>query len=390
MEIQSNSIPKTDGNRIRSSMAAAAAIFLLTAFHVFSQTAEVRLQRIDITDHPEIQLFLTVTDQQGNSVLGLTGKELRILVDGVDQNIMSVESAFEGSETLAVALMFDRSGSMRNAMGETKAAAFDFIDRMSISDEMAVISFDDTVVIQSEFSKDRSLIREAIESIRIGRDTSLYDAVLTALGLFDEVPNKRRAVIVLSDGKDTRSQTDKKTVLQKAQERSIPIFTINLGPEADTETLRTLSQGTGGYFFNALSSGELLSLYQRIAEQLNNQYKLSFRSSFSLDEKFHTLKVVYENPSGEMFEKERDYVASQGPGIRRETVAGFERNIEKQNILLGLGLGSFFGLLLGLLILLIIKAVRPETAVFSFKGIGLLLTAMLFGAIIGTLFVLWP
>jgi VWFA-related protein len=347
---------------------------------------QVTLQRIDLSSLPEVHLYLTATDSEGNSILGLTDREILITLDDKPQSIQSLISALEGNEKLAVALLFDRSGSMKKALEEAKAAALDFIERMSTEDQIGIISFDDLVRVDAEFTADRTVIEEAIKTINLGRDTALFDAIDKALDMLKEVPTNRQALVILSDGKDTKSRLKRSDVLPKAKSQGVPLFTINLALEGDQENLAALSTETGGASFQAAVPADLLNLYQKIAEQLNNQYLINFRTD--VDERFHNLKISVQEPGGESFEIKRDFVASKGRGIQRERVAGLERDLTKKSIVLWAAIGAFFGLLLGLFILIILRIGRPDINLLSPLTIALFLSSVFLGVVFGVFYIL--
>ena len=245
-------------------------IFVLGLFWVtgglWAQEKTVNLQRIDITKLPEIRVFLTVTDEQKEAILGLTEQELKVDIDGTAQTIETLTSAFEGGAFLAVALLFDRSGSMKNAIEPTKKAGAGFIKRLSENDQIAVITFDHVVKVDSGFTQDRAASEQAVEGIVLGGDTALYDAIHMGLEVLRGIGTPRQAVIVLSDGKDTKSRLKRTDVLAEAKSSSVPVFAINLDTEGDANNLKDLSAQTGGSYFEAAAPGDLLSLYQHMPD----------------------------------------------------------------------------------------------------------------------------
>ena len=347
---------------------------------------QVTLQRIDLSDLPEVHLYLTITDSAGRSILGLTDQEINITLDGRPKALQSLISALEGAENLAVALLFDRSGSMKKALEETKAAAGDFIKRMSAGDHICIISFDDLVRVEAEFTPDKAVIEQAISNISLGRDTALFDAIDKALEMLKEVSTNRQAVVILTDGKDTKSRLKRDDVLSAARSQGVPLYTINLAADGDQKNLIALSTETGGASFQAAVPSDLLELYQKIAEQLNNQYLVAFQTD--ADEQFHNLKISVQEPGSEAYETSRQFVASKGRGIKLERVAGLERDLTKKNVFLWAGIGAFFGLLLGLFILIILRLGRPDINLFSPLTLALFLSAVLLGAIFGVFYIL--
>jgi VWFA-related protein len=343
----------------------------------------VALQRIDITALPDIVLYLTVTDAKENSVLGLTDREVSVLLDGRPQKITSLKSAIQGGEFLAVALLFDRSGSLRNSLDQTKAAAIDFARRMSMNDQLAVISFDDRVRIDAPFSNDRGAIENAVRGIDTGRDTALYDAVLAALELFQGVSTKRQAILILSDGKDTKSRSGRDDALAAAKKNGVPIFSLGLGDSLNEDLLSKLAAETGGQFVKAARAEELMRLYQKIADRLKNQYRLAFVTEFGQDDRWHKLLVRVKDEVESTDSPLREFIASVGPGVSRDLVSGFERKAAERNYLVYGGAGAGLGLLLGCLFVVLIKVLRPDLNLGPALILIIVLLTVLFGGIVG-------
>jgi len=352
----------------------------------FSQDRAVDLQRIDVSRLPEIRIFFTVTDEEGNSIPGLTENELKIAVDGQELPISSLTSAFEGGVYLAVVLLFDRSGSMKDAIDESKEAGLAFLKRMSGEDRIAVISFDHKVEVDSLFTKDREVSALAIDNISLGGDTALYDAIHKAFVLLEKETTPRQACVILSDGKDTKSRLQRDELLETLKNKNIPIFAINLDTKGDKNNLKDLAQKTGGNYFEAATPNELLSLYKVIADQLNNQYVLSFQDSSSQDEKFHGLEILFKDHEGQSISIKREYIATKGPGVQRETVAILKRQVETRTLILTAGIGAVFGLLLGWVILLLLKLGRPDIRIFSLLSLALILSTVILGGIFGAIY----
>ncbi len=365
----------------RAAVLVIAALGSVTGQAMPTRT--VTLQRVDVTNLPVVQTYLTVTDEAGKSVLGLTDAELTVSLDGIPQTIASLRSALSGGEYLAVALLFDRSGSMKRALDESKDAAIRFIRRLSVDDRMAVVSFDDKVRVDAPFTNDRSALEAAVNSITSGTDTALYDAIQTSLGLFADIGTKRQAILVLSDGKDTKSGRKPAEVLAEAKKRGVPVYTLGLGASINPGILSGIADETGGRALTAARADELRSLYQVIADLLENQYVLSFSSSFGQDEAWHTLEVQVQHEGGPAMSAKRELIASRGPGVSRETLSSFERRTKTQNVVRQVAVWATFGLAAGVLLLGCIRLLRPDVSLLNPLAIGILILASLLGGIVG-------
>jgi VWFA-related protein len=369
----------------RRAVAAAIAVAVLGGSLLLAGDPQrvITVQRIDVTRLPDITVYLTVTDAKGGSVLGLTALEVSVALDGTAQPLASLTSAIAGGESLAVALLFDRSGSMKSALDQAKDAAVQFIRRLSVADQMAIVSFDDKVRIDSGFSTDRAALEGAVRSIAAGQDTALVDALRAALGLFKGVTTRRQAILVLSDGKDTRSQARADEVLAEAKAQGVAVFALGLGPAVDEAALDRFASPTGGAVLKAAQPGELLRLYQRIADQLTNQYRLTFASTFGGDEKWHTLRVGVQGGDGAPAAAEREFISSLGPGVSRDVLSGAERREEGAGVLRDAALGAAGGFVLGLLLLVALRVVRRDAEFRPSLAAAIVIIFALLGGIIG-------
>jgi VWFA-related protein len=362
---------------------AAGCALLLAPPALIAQTKTVALQKIDLSRLPRVELYLTVTDEKNRSVLGLTDQELAATVDDAPQKILSVKSALTQGQALTVALVIDRSGSMSRAMAEAKTAAVEFSRRLSLGDRLAVISFDDTTSLDLALSQDRGQFEQAIDRITLGRDTSLFDAVQKALDVLQASAGPRQAVVILSDGKDNRSVRTKDEILAEVNGLSIPLFTIGLGPGIDETVLAELASRTGGHFFKAAAAEDLLRLYQAIAEQLTNQYILSFDLASGLDEKWHSLKVFLKTAAGEQAFAAKPFIATTGPGVSRPTLQRLEQKVERSDAIEKTVLGAAGGLLLGTLVLLVLGLVRRPRPLPVLASVALVMSFVILGGIVG-------
>ncbi|MCJ7583096.1 MAG: hypothetical protein MUP98_21470, partial [Candidatus Aminicenantes bacterium] len=142
----------------RKDVLLIIIFFLFFSPYLKSQSKKINIQRLNLTQLPVIHCYFTITDDMNNYYLGLSPDQLEIVIDGVPQENIKLLSAIDGGEYLAVALLFDRSGSMKSAFDLTKKAAIGFVQRMSIQDQISVLSFDDIVRVDSPFSIDKVLI----------------------------------------------------------------------------------------------------------------------------------------------------------------------------------------------------------------------------------------
>ena len=236
-----------------------------------------------------VLLNVTVTGPAGRYVSDLAPADFEILEENRPQEL----AFFSPTNTpLSVSLVLDTSSSMDEEMPVAKQAALDFIARLRPGDVAEVVSFDSHVEIVQRLTGDRSLLEAAIQRLRAGGSTSLYNALYIVLRQLaklkpasgDEI--RRQVIVVLSDGEDTSSLVTFEDLLDSVKRSQTSIYTIGLGLEnpltkrAEGEfALRQLAQETGGRLFLPKRPADLADVYTEIANELTSQYVLGYLSS---------------------------------------------------------------------------------------------------------------
>lgn len=270
------------------------------------------LNQINIERFPEIRVYLTAADERGTPLKGLNVNNFGVQENDRTVRVTGVFPLERGKEPLSVVLAIDRSGSMRGQpIKDALRAAKDFLGEMRAIDRVGIVSFDDHVTVVSRPNSDKALLRKAIAQITVGKDTALNDAVMNALALLSPFTG-RRAVVVLTDGKENRSKASRKETINKAIEIGVPVITVGLGEEVDADALEAIAGRSGGRAFFAQESSELPNLYRAIARQLINQYRVTLQSGKSLDSGWHRLRVELKAAGGKA-EVERLYLATLNP-----------------------------------------------------------------------------
>jgi VWFA-related protein len=290
------------------------------------------LNQINIERFPEISLYLTIADEQGVPLKGLAVSRFSVQEDGSVVRVQGVLPLEKGDEPLSVVLAIDRSGSMRGEpIRDALRAAKDFIQEMRGIDRVGVVSFDDHVTVISRLATDKGSVLQDIQKIKVGKDTALNDAVMKSLQLLSPYMG-RRAVVVLTDGKENRSKASREEAIQEAIRSGVPVITVGLGKEVDVSALEAMAARSGGQAFFAQESSELSHLYQAIARQLINQYRVTLRSRRSLDNGWHRLRVTVKTAKGKA-EVERLYLATLKPVMATGALEAYRKRINRQYVL---------------------------------------------------------
>jgi Ca-activated chloride channel family protein len=256
-----------------------------------------------------VLLNVTVTASGGRPVGDLSADDFELFEDGRSEQV----SFFSPTNTaLSISLLVDTSSSMEGRLLLAERAAMDFVAKLRPGDVAEIVDFDSRVEVLQPFTNDRSLLEAAIERMRAGGSTSLYNAVYIALKQLEKVrPQagddvRRQVIVVLSDGEDTSSLVGFDDLVEVAKRSQTAIYTIGLaleppGPLAPQQAgefiLRRLAQETGGQLFLAKQPSELSNVYTRIADELRSQYVLGYLSSnVRRDGKWRTTAVRVRRP----------------------------------------------------------------------------------------------
>src|ERR1043166_4929260 len=174
-----------------------------------------------------VVLNATVIGQDGKFLRGLKAGDFHVFEDGVEQKIVS----FGAEETpFAAAILLDTSGSMESRLTLGRSAAVRFLDGLRDEDVAAVYNFDVKVEQIQDFSPGRDLPAKAF-TLKTRNMTSLNDAVLQAAVDLSKREEKRRAIVVLSDGGENSSRASSDKALERALQAGATIYAVNMGPD---------------------------------------------------------------------------------------------------------------------------------------------------------------
>jgi VWFA-related protein len=235
-----------------------------------------------------VNVLTTVTDRKNRLVTDLTKDDFRIFEDGKPQDIR-----FFSRETdlpLRIGILIDASNSIRDRLRFEQEAAIDFLSvALRPGKDLAfLVSFDVEPQLIQDYTDDLEKLSNAIQGIRAGGVTSLFDAVFFSCKeklLFFPPPEPylRRVMIIISDGQDNQSVHTREEALSMAERAEVTIYTIGTnrtGSEArGDKVLHRLAEVTGGHAFFPFEAGDLAANFQEIARELRSQYSLAYVST---------------------------------------------------------------------------------------------------------------
>lgn len=261
-------------------------IALLITFSIPVQAQDAQDDDVVRVNTDLVVVNVTVTDASGKYARGLRRADFKLMEDGKEQTL----SSFSAEETpFAAVVLLDFSGSMENRVSLARSAAIHFLDGLREEDVAAVYSFDSEVEQLQDFSPSRDLAPVAFGRHAKGL-TVLNDAVLRAAQELSNRPEKRRAIVVLSDGYDTRSSASMDKALSAALKAGVTIYTVDMSSPQTTDmqaraqaigALRNFANKSGGRYVSTPGGQALREAFTGIVEELGNQYTLAYRPSNS-------------------------------------------------------------------------------------------------------------
>jgi VWFA-related protein len=275
-------------------MLLPLAVLLLTALPAQAQTPpSARVAQVDTSAYPVVKLYVSVTDANGKPTPGLTARDFAITEDG--QPITIDEFVGGGAGSIETVLVIDRSGSMDedDKIEGAKEAARAFVRQMRPGDRTAVIAFSNSPELVQPFTADAQLLERAIRRIRPEGSTALYDSLIAGVEQLNGLGG-RRALLLLTDGRDMRAAGDSRPAsratldqaIQVAIKDGISVQAIGLG-DRDTDDVRAgidesvlerIADETGGEYFYAPGADQLSNLYRRLSADMQQEYLITYRS----------------------------------------------------------------------------------------------------------------
>ncbi len=271
-----------------------ATLLLATSAQSTQQDEDVVRVNTDL-----VVLNLTVTDKSGQYVQGLRVSDFKVYEDGKEVDAKLIASFSLQESPYASVVLLDSSGSMEARLSLARSAAIRFLDGLRDEDVAAVYRFDSKVERVQEFSGGRDLAPIAF-GIRARGMTTLNDAIVEAAKVLADRPEKRKAIVVLSDGMDTFSKASSNKAVESALAVGASIYAVDMSAldiggtsnRQSAMSLKSFAEKTGGRFVSTPGGPALRDAFSSIAEELGHQYTIAYRpENHARDGKWRTLEV---------------------------------------------------------------------------------------------------
>lgn len=284
--------------------AGVAAVFLLLALLAFPLfiSAQDDDDNVISIDSSIVVLNAIVQDSSGRHVSGLQQKQFKVFENGKEQEI----SFFAAEETpFAAVILIDTSGSMEERVSMARSAAINFLDGIRADDNVSIYRFDSKVTLVQDFSGSRD-IEQAIFDLKADGMTALNDAIFKAASELAPRPEKRRAIVVISDGEDTFSKRSASKALKAALDANAVVYTVDMSSMTasgnrraqNQAVLRDFAEKSGGKFIAAPGGAAMRDAFKSIVDELSLQYTLGYQPTITRkDGKWRTIELRVARPN---------------------------------------------------------------------------------------------
>jgi tight adherence protein B len=254
---------------VKKVRLAAAGLALTLLALPAAAAAAVQLGRVDASAYPTMRA--SVVSPAGASIAPTIWENNQPVAGLQEQNLGRIK---------AIATLIDRSQSMRGKpLADAIAAARSFVGAKNAADQLAVIAFGSKPLVLSPFSTAKLDGDESLAGLTPDKTqgTALYDAIVVAARQLkgNELPG--RVIIVLTDGADKGSKHTIEQAYKAALDAGAAVYAIGIEGEGFTpDPLVEIADRTGGQYYGAASTSDLVGVYGRIAATLKRTWRIQY------------------------------------------------------------------------------------------------------------------
>jgi len=286
-----------------SMMLFSLAFLCTTVIRAQEGSTKDRNQTIKV-DVDLVLVNATVSDSKGRMITGLEQENFRIWEDKIEQKV----EYFSSEDTpMSIGLIFDATGSMEDKISRARDAAVSFLKTGNPEDEFFLVTFSQSPRLAEGFTTDISRLQNHMLFTPAKGLTPLFDAVYLGLETMKSARNKRKALLLITDGEDNHSRYSFWDIKEFVKEQDVQIFVIGivnssgeLAPGQDGRAIiEDLALISDGRAFFPDSVDELEDICNKIALELRNQYVLGYHSTNEAkDGKWRKIRFKINPPKG--------------------------------------------------------------------------------------------
>ncbi|MFH1136856.1 MAG: VWA domain-containing protein [Pseudomonadota bacterium] len=329
----------------------------------------LKIHRLDASKFPVLKVYATI-DKDGVPVEAVTSEEVRAKLDGGGEaTIKSVASLRKSKEKITLVLAVDTSGSMKQGhLRAIKQAIENLVAQKAPEDQAALISFNDDVYKDMDFTSDSNLFIEKLKALKTGgRITVLFKGVYQGLEMLEKAsPSFLSYLVVMSDGHDEGVGFSLDDSINKAKRLNVPVFAIGFSGRADPKYLDNmvrLAKMTAGEYRKAETAEEIIAAYHGLAGMIWDQQVLELEVGVPADGRERSLEIEYQGATGEARSKPVIFRASLPEKPPAKTAALAPGQTPKQDAprgadktIFGLPRLAFYGAVGALLLIMALAA----------------------------------
>jgi len=230
----------------------------------------------------EVLLHATVLDGKKGLVTNLTKNDFKVFENGKLQTITSFRHE---DIPVALGIVIDNSGSMRDKRPAVNQAAINFVRASNPQDEVFIVNFNQQPYLDQDFTSNVDLLRDALDRIESRGGTALYDAIVASADQLKKEPKlEKKVLLVVTDGEDNASKESLETAVRRVAVDGGPvIYTIGLlGGEREKKARRALkmfAEQTGGIAYFPKNLAEVDAITREVARDIRSQYSIGYKPS---------------------------------------------------------------------------------------------------------------
>ena len=315
--------------RVLSCLICGCLAIVVCAQNPAEQDPDIIRVDTDLTN-----LLFTASDKNNRFITTLREEDLRLTEDGVPQTIVTFQR--ETDRPLAIAFLVDVSASQERTLSQEKAATRAFIETVikSNKDEAAMIAFTHSSFLEQDLTRDVLSLYRALERVDVAMPSYLgggpaltgivsgpgmlappregSTAIWEAIALTNSrvlAPRsggpaenqRRRAIILLTDGFDTSSRLKRSEAIESSLAAEAVIYAIGIGDGkysgVDKDALNAVAESTGGRAFFPKKEIDLAKAFGEIEQELRSQYLIAYTSTNKRrDGSYRQMRLEITNP----------------------------------------------------------------------------------------------
>ncbi len=232
-------------------------------------------------DVDEVLLHATVVDDHHHIVTNLDKSAFKVFEDGKPQTIISFHHE---DIPVAMGIVIDNSGSMREKRAKVNQAALNLVRSSNPQDEVFVVNFNDEYYLDQDFTNNLLKLKDALEKIDARGGTALYEAVVASADhLQRNARLDKKVLFVVTDGEDNASrETLEQAVKQLQAENGPQVYAIGIlgdeeHPRRAKRALEIIAESTGGLAFFPKTLDEVDEISRQVAHDIRNQYAIGYK-----------------------------------------------------------------------------------------------------------------